>query len=581
MLLSILLSVFTLTALAQSTDFTTVFESSGGTQTATYQQGIAYYERLAAAYDEVTMLEMGLTDSGYPLHLVVVSEGGDTDFGKMHGEGKPIFLINNAIHPGEADGVEATMMFLRDLLSTRRGRAITREVTIAVIPFYNIGGVLNRNNTTRFNQDGPEEYGFRGNARYFDLNRDFIKADTRNAWSFHKIFQWVDPDLFLDTHVTNGSDHQYHLTLLSTLPQQLGETLGNYLKETINPAIFEDMDQKGYTITPYVNVHGRTPDRGWSHFYDSPRYSSGYASLFQAIGFMSEAHALKPFKDRVPHTYELMRTMLGVAQEHGEELKILRAQARQELLEQEKYVLQWQPDRDAPRDSFSFMGYEVESITGSLTGADTYRYNRERPYTKNVPLLNTYKPVTEVSAPTGYYIPRAWWPIAERLVRNGVQLDTIQENETRTVTVGRYQILDYETSSSPYEGHYAHYNVQVELNRFEYQLQTGDYFVPLNQARNAFIVHVLEPQSRDSYFNWNFFDSILQQKEGPSNYMLEARVEELKAAVPDWEARWEKAKAEDESLADNPSMLMYWLYQNSKFKETGHLQYPIYRAIAE
>lgn len=63
--------------------------------------------------------------------------------------------------------------------------------------------------------------------------------------------------------------------------------------------------------------------------------------------------------------------------------------------------------------------------------------------------------------------------------------------------------------------------------------------------------------------------------------MLEVRVEELKASVPDWESRWEDAKAMDENLAENPNMLMYWLYQNSPFKEVAHLHYPIYRAVAE
>jgi hypothetical protein len=32
---------------------------------------------------------------------------------------------------------------------------------IAAIPVYNIGGALNRNSTTRANQDGPEELQFR------------------------------------------------------------------------------------------------------------------------------------------------------------------------------------------------------------------------------------------------------------------------------------------------------------------------------------------------------------------------------------------------------------------------------------
>ena len=43
---------------------------------------------------------------------------------------------------------------------------------MTIIPVYNVGGALNRNSHTRANQNGPTTYGFRGNARNFDLNQD-------------------------------------------------------------------------------------------------------------------------------------------------------------------------------------------------------------------------------------------------------------------------------------------------------------------------------------------------------------------------------------------------------------------------
>ena len=58
---------------------------------------------------------------------------------------------------------------------------------VVAIPVYNIDGMLNRNSFSRANQNGPEEYGFRGNGRNYDLNRDFIKSDTRNSRSFQEI----------------------------------------------------------------------------------------------------------------------------------------------------------------------------------------------------------------------------------------------------------------------------------------------------------------------------------------------------------------------------------------------------------
>jgi hypothetical protein len=60
---------------------------------------------------------------------------------------------------------------------------------------------------------------------------------------------------------------------------------------------------------------------GWTGFYDEPRYSSGYATLFHTIAFMPETHMLKPFKDRVLSTYALMQAMIAQSSICGGVLK--------------------------------------------------------------------------------------------------------------------------------------------------------------------------------------------------------------------------------------------------------------------
>jgi murein tripeptide amidase MpaA len=62
--------------------------------------------------------------------------------------------------------------------------ALGRTVFLFV-PLYNVDGSLNRANTSRVNQDGPEQFGFRGNSRHLDLNRDFVKCDTLTAQTFN------------------------------------------------------------------------------------------------------------------------------------------------------------------------------------------------------------------------------------------------------------------------------------------------------------------------------------------------------------------------------------------------------------
>ena len=283
-------------------DFTTVFEKSDGTETATYNETIQFYKDLANSYSEISIREMGETDSGKPLHIVTLNmENSGDDFDKLRANNR-ILLINNGIHPGESDGIDATMMLYRDIL---QGKIEAPKHTVLVtIPIYNIGGSLNRNSGTRTNQNGPKEYGFRGNARNYDLNRDFIKCDTKNAKAFAEIFHMVQPDVFIDNHVSNGADYQYTLTHLFTQHNKLGGNLGAYLHLEMMPKLEQKLAEKEWDITPYVNVFNRTPESGFSQFLDSPRYSTGYTTLFNTLGMMVETHMLKPYKQRVEGTYE-------------------------------------------------------------------------------------------------------------------------------------------------------------------------------------------------------------------------------------------------------------------------------------
>ncbi|MFA5299042.1 MAG: M14 family metallopeptidase, partial [Lutibacter sp.] len=281
---------YSISAQKSTQDFSIVFEKSNGEETGTYQETIAFYKKLATTYPEISLLEMGETDSGYPLHLVVFNSSKEFDFNKINDSKKTIILINNAIHPGEPDGVDASMMLLRNLVQDKNKINELKNVVLAVIPMYNIGGALNRNSHSRANQNGPKEYGFRGNAENYDLNRDFIKADTKNAKAFAEIFHLVKPDIFIDNHVSNGADYQYGITHLFTQHNNLGNDLGDFIENEMKPNLEASLLKKNISITPYVNVWGTTPEAGFSQFFDSPRYSTGYSTLFNTFGMMVETH---------------------------------------------------------------------------------------------------------------------------------------------------------------------------------------------------------------------------------------------------------------------------------------------------
>jgi hypothetical protein len=107
---------------------------------------------------------------------------------------------------------------------------------------------LNRNSTTRANQDGPEIYGFRGNGRNYDLNRDFIKSDHKTPKVCGTLSQ-TQPRCFIDNHVSNGADYQYKLTYIMTQQNQLGTVLGTYLDTEMMPSIVLDLQKKNIETT--------------------------------------------------------------------------------------------------------------------------------------------------------------------------------------------------------------------------------------------------------------------------------------------------------------------------------------------
>lgn len=257
-------------------------KKSNGTETATYEETITFYTELAKSYPEVSIDRMGLTDSGEPLHIVTLNKDKEFDFKKIRKNNKRILLIMNGIHPGESDGIDATMLLFRDFASGTI--ELPKNTVLITIPIYNVGGSLNRNSYTRTNQNGPKSYGFRGNARNYDLNRDFIKSDTKNAQSFAEIFHLIQPDVFIDNHVSNGADYQYTLTHLFTQHNKLGGELGIYLNEQMMPKLEEKLVERSWDITPYVNVYNRVPDNGFTQFMDHPRYSTGYTTLWNTLG---------------------------------------------------------------------------------------------------------------------------------------------------------------------------------------------------------------------------------------------------------------------------------------------------------
>ena len=570
-ILLILITSCTTESKKETDDFTTVFEKSEGKQTATYNETIRYYTDLAEAYSEISIQSIGATDSEKPLHIVTFNPDKEFDFETIR-KTKRILLINNGIHPGESDGIDATMMLYRDMVE---GKIEAPKNTVLItIPIYNVGGSLNRNSTTRTNQNGPESYGFRGNARNYDLNRDFIKSDTKNARAFVQIFHLVQPDVFIDNHVSNGADYQYTLTHLFTQHNKLGGPLGEYIHNNLMLELEQKLADKQWDITPYVNVFNRVPESGFSQFMDYPRYSTGYATLWNTLGMMVETHMLKPYKQRVEGTYELMKSMIEIIETNSEEIKSLREKQFEFFSKATSYTLDWEIDT-TKSSTLEFKGFEGSFIASNITGAERLKYDRTKPFTKNVTYQDYFKPKIEVNIPKAYVIPQGWWNVIDLLKLNQIEMKSLEKDST--ITVQSYKIESFDTRKQPYEGHYQYYNTKLTQETKNIQFSKGDYIVSTNQKGIRYLLETLEPQAPDSFFNWNFFDTILQQKEGFSPYVWEDMAKELLMKNKQLRTDFEAKKSTDSVFANNWYAQLDWIHMQSDYYEKAHMQYPVYK----
>ncbi len=554
---------------------TTPFEASRDKNyTATYSEIIAYYNKLVKNKPQMRLFNYGTTDIGKPLTLIVLSRDKVFDPVQIRKMNKTVVLVNNGIHPGEPEGIDASMMLVRDLL---KKNALPKNLVICIVAVYNIDGCINRG-LSRISQNGPEAYGFRGNYRNLDLNRDFIKADSRNVLGMMQIFNTWQPAVFLDNHTSDGADYQYVMTLIETQKDKQNPLLAEYTSKTLSPELYKRMKKSGYEMTPYVEGVRGTPDSGIVGYVETPRYSTGYAVQRNAIGYVTETHMLKAFAPRVYATYDFMQNLFDICERDAAVINKLKQRVDNETKTQKTFALNWELDNKT-YDTITFKGYTAGRKPSDVSGLPRLYYDRTKPWTKTIKYFNNYKVTATADKPVAYIIPQAWGKVIDLFKLNGVAMKRLTHDTT--ITTQMYYIGDMRTPTRPYEGHYLHSNIQLKPMDMPVKYREGDYVVYTNQAINRYIVETLEPQGVDSFFAWNFFDSVLGSKEGFSDYVFEDIAADMLKKDPALRKKLDDAKAADPALAQNARAQLTVIYQNSPSFERANMRYPVGRLMQD
>jgi hypothetical protein len=561
-----------------TTALRTPYELGNKNQTTTLAECIAWYQDLARRYPQVLSFSVvGSSDAGLPIHAGVITADGVFDRAQLQREGRPVFFNNNGIHPGEPEGVDACMALVRDFCEQPARLAALGKTVFLFVPLYNVDGSINRANTSRVNQDGPEQFGFRGNARHLDLNRDFVKCDTLTAQVFNKLFTAWDPDVMVDTHTSNGADYPYTMTLIHTQTDKLGGALGGFLKDTMLPHMFAEMAQRGWPTCPYVNPVKDSPDHGIAEFLETPRFSTGFAALHHTIGFMPETHMLKPFADRYESMRALVETALDFTVANAATIGQLRRAARDEGRARREWPVHWAMDEVRP-SSFRFCGYEAKYSPSKLGNYTRLSYDRSAPWERDIAYFNSFPADIVVATPRAYVLPQAWREVVERLQWNGVTMRRIEADEVREVQCRH--ITSVVSRPGPYEGHMFHDDVALETRTEQVLLRAGDWWIDLDQGQARYAIETLEPQGHDSFFRWGFFNSVLEKKEAYSDYVFEDHALELLGDEPALLAKFEAWKRDNPALLSDQAAVLDFIFANcQRYVEPEWRRYPVLSVV--
>jgi hypothetical protein len=576
-----LLCLLGLAPITHATDWTTPAEAAHFRTTPDYATTLDYLERLVAAAPNKLKLErFGTTPQGRPMMAVVASGDGTFTPDAARRAGKPIVLVQAGIHPGEIEGKDAGLMLLRDFAVTGKLPHLLDHVVLIYIPVFSADGHEHSSPYNRINQNGPDSMGFRGQAQYLNLNRDYVKADAPEIRAWLKLWQTWLPDFFVDVHTTDGADYQYDLTWYTEDPHKLDPGVAKWQRHLMVDQAIPAYEKRGHLASIYLEfVDGRDPRKGIENFGSGPRFSTGYVALQNRPALLIETHMLKPYEVRVRGTYDLVEILLEdigrdpksllAANKHADEQIIARADDAKASV-----PLTFKADPDA--EPFQLKGYAFSLTHSDVSDAQWIQYDPSKPQTYRIENRNDLLPDISINPPAAYVIPAQWTQIIEKLDAHGISYRRLEL--AQDVTAGGYQIDHPQWANKPFEGRVMLRDFTMAPTTRKVKLPIGSVIVPMDQRAANVVIELLEPRAPDSLLRWGYLDAIFEQKEYGEPRVLEKLARDMMNKDPILKAQFEQKLKDDPAFAKDSNARLSFFYQRSPWYTTQDVgAYPVLR----
>ena len=559
---------------------TTVSERSGFVETGRYEEVVALCDAFARLYPKaVRCTTFGTTPEGRPMKALVASTSGALTSEQAQRRGLPVVLIQGGIHAGEIDGKDAGFLALREVLEGRAANGALDKLVWVFVPVFNVDGHERFGAWNRPNQRGPKEMGWRTTAQNYNLNRDYLKADTPEMQAMLQLVQRWDPLVTVDLHATNGAQFEHDISI-QVEPVHAGDAGLRTAGLALRTGVIDDLAKQGSLPLPYYPsfVVQDDPTSGFEDGVPPPRFSHGYFLLRNRIAMLVETHSWKEYPVRVRITRNTVVSVLEHVAHDGASWLTTAKQAdiaaaslggRQEPL---TYVA-----APAAR-TMEFRGYAYTRTTSDVSGALMTRYDETTPQVWKVPLKDDIRPGIVVEAPgAGYLVPAAEAPwVAAVLKTHGVEYRLLGKAWQGDAQVFRATKSSF--GSASVETH-QRLTVEGDWTRESRATPAGALFVPIAQPRARLVMALLEPKAPDSLLAWGRFNNAFERKEYMEDYVAEAVAREM-LRDPAVKAEFERRLREDTAFAQSPAARLEFFYRRHPSWDERYQLYPVLRVDA-
>lgn len=480
---------------AQLAELKTVAETTRYQSTSRYADVVGFGEQLAKQSPLVKISSIGQSKEKRDLPLLILSDPALSTPEEAKRLNKTVVLAFANIHAGEVDGKEAVLMLARDLLLKEKN-PLLQNLVVLIVPILNADGNERIDKANRKEQAGPPNgVGVRENSDGYDLNRDFVKLETPEIRGLvETIVKW-DPAIIVDLHTTNGSYHRFPMTFDIPRNPNADSDLIVTVRNQWMPEISKSLlAATGFPSFYYGNFNrDRT---AWETVPPVPRFGIQYFALRNRVGILSESFSYDPFEKRVAASYGFLKSILEYASAHAEEVKasVAKASVLRDRLELRT--------KQIPLPgSHKVLGYVEEVQMGKRKPTKELK---EYP----VECIQGAETALTVKRPYAYVFPEEYTKVVANLKGHGIQVETIPEDKATDVQAYRLDAIKRETNAFQ-----KHKIVQLEVTprKENLVLKKGMVLVKTEQPLGNLIGYLLEPQSEDGLFAWNFFDQGLKE----------------------------------------------------------------------